>query len=154
MKKPRPSFVAYVDESGDEGFAFKGPRTGSSHWFVLSAVVTRKPWDLETVKLVDELRQHLSYKPRKPLHFRKMKHEHRLPYVQHIAAGRIRTVTVLVHKPSIAEPEKFAERNRLYHYTTRLLLERVSWFCRDNRMSGDPGDGSAAAKGDPFDFHQ
>jgi len=35
MKKPRPSFVAYVDESGDEGFAFKGPRTGSSYGYRL-----------------------------------------------------------------------------------------------------------------------
>lgn len=143
MTKPKASFVVYVDESGDEGFAFKGPCTGSSHWFVLSAVVTRKPWDLETVKLVDDVRQHLSYKPRNPLHFRNMKHEHRLPYVQHIAAGRLRTVTVLVHKPSISEPEKFTERNRLYYYTTRLLLERVSWFCRDSRIADNPGDGSA-----------
>jgi len=143
MTKVKPSFVVYVDESGDEGFAFKGPRTGSSHWFVLSAVVTRKHLDLETVKLVDEVRENLSYKPRKPLHFRKMKHEHRLPYVQRIAAARIRAITVLIHKPSISEPEKLAERNRLYYYTTRLLLERVSWFCRDNPFAGDPGDGSA-----------
>ena len=133
----------YVDESGDEGFAFKGPRAGSSHWFVLSAVVTAKHLDLETVKLVDQVRRNLGYKPCKPLHFRKMKHEHRLPFVACIAAARIRTVTILIHKPSIAEPEKFAERNRLYNYTTRLLLERVSWLCRDNRIARDPGDGSA-----------
>jgi hypothetical protein len=30
MTRPTPSFVAYVDESGDEGFAFQGPRTGNS----------------------------------------------------------------------------------------------------------------------------
>jgi hypothetical protein len=64
--KPRASFVVYVDESGDEGFAFKEPYTGSSHWFVLSAVVTHKCLDLETVKLVDEVRQHLCYKRRQP----------------------------------------------------------------------------------------
>ena len=33
------SFVGYVDESGDEGFKFTA---GSSAWFVLSAVITRK----------------------------------------------------------------------------------------------------------------
>ena len=143
--KLKPSFVVYVDESGDEGFAFKGPRFGSSHWFVLSAVVTRKHLDLATVKLVDEVRQQLGYRPRKAMHFSKMKHEHRLPYIQHIATAtaKIRTVTVLVHKPSITEAEKFMERNRLYYYTTRLLLERVSWLCRDNRRASDPGDGSA-----------
>jgi hypothetical protein len=30
MTKPKAGFVVYVDESGNEGFAFKGPRTGSS----------------------------------------------------------------------------------------------------------------------------
>lgn len=141
--KPKPSFVVYVDESGDEGFAFKGARTGSSRWFVLSAVVTRKELDLETVKLVDKVREELNYEPRKPLHFRKMKHERRVAYVTRIAAARIRCVTILVHKPSIAAPEKFREACRLYNYTTRLLLERVSWLCRDNRRATDTGDGSA-----------
>jgi uncharacterized protein DUF3800 len=45
------SYVVYVDEAGDEGFSFK---SGSSEWFVLSAVLTLKAEDLETVKLVDE----------------------------------------------------------------------------------------------------
>jgi hypothetical protein len=36
------SFVAYIDESGDEGFNFaEFPEIKSSEWFVLSAVVIR-----------------------------------------------------------------------------------------------------------------
>jgi hypothetical protein len=41
------SFVAYIDESGDEGFKFA---KGSSEWFVLSAAITRKRFDVATVK--------------------------------------------------------------------------------------------------------
>ena len=134
------SFVVYIDESGDEGFFFE---RGSPAWFVLSAVVTRKAHDLETVKLVDTVRAKLGRPPRYVLHFRKLHHEHRLPFVEEIARARLRTVTVLVHKPSVKEPETFRARNRLYFYAVRLLLERVSWLCRDARLRDDPGDGSA-----------
>jgi hypothetical protein len=138
-----PSFKIYIDESGDEGFAFKAPRLGSSHWFVLSAVITRWEIDLETVKLVDEVRQLLKKQPRQPLHFQRLKHEHRLPYVEKISLARLRTVSVLVHKLSLKEPDTFRGRFVLYYYTARYLLERISWFCRDHRLANDAGDGSA-----------
>ncbi|MEX0746204.1 MAG: DUF3800 domain-containing protein [Phycisphaeraceae bacterium] len=127
-------FHVYIDESGDEGFKFDEPSKGSSRWFVLSAIVTRKEHDLPAVKLVDQVRQRLNKPPRAVLHFRKMKHEHRLPYVDEISKARLRAVSVLIHKPSIREPEKFtSEPHLLYRYATRYLLERVSWLCRDHR---------------------
>jgi hypothetical protein len=133
-----PSFVAYIDESGDEGFGFG---RGASDWFVLSAAVTRASRDIETVKLVDRVRSLLPARPpRKPLHFRDMRHEHRLPYVHEIRQAPLRLLSIAVHKPSIEEPEKFDERFRLYFYAVRLLLERVSWLCRDAHRPDD-GDG-------------
>lgn len=134
------SFVAYIDESGDEGFKFA---QGSSEWFVLSAVITRKKYDLATVKLVDDVRTLLNYQPKKVLHFRNMKHEHRVPYVERIAQAPLRAISILVHKPSLLEPEVFQERHRMYRYIVRYLLERVSWFCRDHHDSKRfGGDGS------------
>ncbi len=50
---------------------------------------------------------------------------------------------MLIHKPSLKEPEKFQKRYILYFYGVRLLLERVSWLCRDHLIRKDPGDGSA-----------
>lgn len=47
------SFVAYVDESGDEGFKFLPNEKGSSRWFVLSAMVIRKENDLQVVESPD-----------------------------------------------------------------------------------------------------
>lgn len=127
-------FRVYIDESGDEGFKFDQPGKGSSRWFVLSAVVTRADEDLPAVKLVDRVRARLNKAPRAVLHFRSMKHEHRLPYVDEIGKAKLRTISVLIHKPSIREPEKFAsEPHLLYRYATRYLLERVSWLCRDCR---------------------
>lgn len=135
------SFVIYVDESGDEGFKFNADGTGSSRWFVLAAAITRKSSDLESVKLVDTLRGILKWN-RKPLHFRRMKHEHRLPYIDLIANARIRALAVCVHKPLLKEPETFQQKSVLYHYAARYLLERASWCCRDHYREGE-GDGSA-----------
>lgn len=134
------SFVVYIDESGDEGLNCAG---NASSWFVLSAAITRKSRDLETVKVVDTVRELLKRPLKKPLHFRDLRHEHRLPFVSLLAqTHHLRAVSVLVHKPSILEPETFREPHRLYFYAVRHLLERVSWLCRDRRLPGD-GDGSA-----------
>jgi len=138
--KRQSTFVIYVDESGDEGFSFN---RGSSEWFILSAVIIKKALDLETVKLVDKVREKLGKPTKRTLHFRDLKHEQRLPYVGEISKSKLRALLVLVHKPSIKEPEKFNERYRLYYYVVRYLLERASWFCRDHHLHSDIGDGSA-----------
>lgn len=134
----RASYAVYIDESGDEGFSFD---RGSSHWFVLSAVVTRKASDIATVKLVDSVRSQLGKPDRKPLHFRDLKHEQRLPLIGEIAKAKVRSISIMIHKPSIKEPETYQERYGLYFYAVRYLLERVSWLCRDHRPN--EGDGSA-----------
>src|SRR6266496_2764834 len=122
--------MVYIDESGDEGFLFG---KGSSTWFVLSGVVTQKTTDLNTVKLVDTVRTTLGRKDQEPLHFRNLKHEHRLPFLHQIAQADLKTVSVLIHKPSIRNVELFQQKYRLYFYAARLLLERISWYCRDHK---------------------
>jgi hypothetical protein len=134
------SFVTYIDESGDEGFKFS---KGSSTWFVLSCVITRKATDLATVKLVNDIRTALGRHPKKALHFADMRHEHRVPYIDKISKAQLRASAIFVHKPSLYEPAIFAEPHRLYRYCVRYLLERVSWFCRDHHDHAKyGGDGS------------
>jgi hypothetical protein len=72
-----------------------------------------------------------------------LKHEQKVVFVDFIAKAPVRAAVVMVHKPSIKEPETFQERYRLYFYGIRLLFERVSWFCRAHRKVDDGGDGSA-----------
>jgi len=134
------TFVVYIDESGDEGFHFS---KGSSQWFVLSAIITRKFIDVETVKLVDEVRRKLNKPPKKHLHFKDLRHEHKLPYVDRIAKADLRTISVLVHKSSIGEQEKFKRRHALYFHSVEHLFEGVSWYCRDHKTPQDEGDGTA-----------
>ena len=137
------SFVAYVDESGDEGFSFRATLSeqASSDWFVLAAFVTRKQTDLEVVKAIDHVRSELGLHPRKHVHWKKLKHPAKVRYAQIIAALQARLLVVCVHKPSLLEPETFQDRYRLYFYVVRYLLERISWLARDRhnptRWGGD-----------------
>ncbi len=138
-----PSFRAYVDESGEEGFVFHDNGKGSSRWLVLSAVITRMENDHLVVDLMRRVRGVLGRPPNQQLHFADLRHEQRIPWVREIGTAKLRTVSVLVHKPSIKEPERFqSQKHLLYRYATRMLLERVSWLCRDHRHPNQ-GDGRA-----------
>ena len=135
------SFIAYIDESGDEGFKYFADRPGSTHWFVLSAAVFRASNSNAPTEILKRSRLVLGKAPKVPLHFRELKHEMKTAYIHEITKEKMRTVSVLVHKPSINEPERYASgKYLLYKYVTRLLLERVSWLCRDTRTADD-GDG-------------
>lgn len=137
----KPSFVAYIDESGDEGFRFNADGSGSSRWFVLSAVVIRQSNDLQMVSCLKKVREVLGKSERYPLHFVDLKHDQRIPYIRRVGELPIRTVSVMIYKPLITSPENFQNtKYLLYRYATRLLLERVSWLCRDHRKHGE-GDG-------------
>lgn len=139
------SYLVYIDESGDEGFKFRPDPAGygSSHWFVLSAAVFRRANESEQVRLVDEVRRRLGKPSTKDLHFTDLVHEQRVVYTSLISAARLKCISVLVHKPSLRELGAFQLKNRLYHFATRLLLERVSWLCAQYRRDDDGGDGTA-----------
>lgn len=126
------SFVAYIDESGDEGFKFLPDGSGSTRWFVLSALVLRKENDHHVVSTAKKIRELLGKKDKFPLHFRNLPHDQRVALTQVLGQMPSRTISILIHKPSITEPENFQrEPYSLYRYASRLLLERISWLCRD-----------------------
>jgi hypothetical protein len=134
-----PTFVAYIDESGCEGFAFD---SGSSRWFVLGAVVLRAQTESVTTKLTEAANLCLGRRVDQDLHFCKLSHRMRVPYVDHIGKADLKAMGVLIHKPSLMEREVFKSGYKLYFYTARYLLERISWYCRDHRTKSDAGDGS------------
>lgn len=140
------SFVAYIDESGDEGFKFRKTidEQKSSDWFILAAFITRNKNDIDTVKVIDKVRDEFSLHPRKHIHWKKLKHAQKVRYAQIIVTLRTRLIAVCVHKPSLLEPEKFRDRYRLYFYAVRYLLERISWLVRESHnLEKWGGDGTA-----------
>jgi hypothetical protein len=131
------SFRCYIDESGDEGFHFS---QGSSTWFVLVGLIVPTHHDLEVANIVDTHRRKYNLHPKKALHWRDTPHSQRITLVQDIAKSPARIVAVCVLKTGLLEPEKFAEKFRLYFYAVRYLLERVSWFARDYSRRIPEGD--------------
>jgi len=139
------SFIAYIDEAGDEGLTGKyrtpGNRGGSSHWLTIGATVWRQSRDLDAVRwaraIIDQLPEQ---KRGNPLHFMDLNHAQRIMTINGIRGKPFRITAVIANKPVIPEGT-YTEKNQLYHYMCRYLLERISWLCRDFRPQVPEGDG-------------
>ena len=124
-----PSFVAYIDESGCDGFKLQ---SGSSRWMVVSALVVRSVNDPKVVTTAAAARAAMKLQKLQKVHFHRLKPLQRAALLSQIANGPFRLVSVLIDKSFITAPATFqSQRNRLYFYAIRFLLERVSWLCRD-----------------------
>lgn len=140
------SFIAYVDESGDDGlpgtYRTAGHQGGSSNWLTISASLWRHSRDLEAVQWRDEIHHRLPEQMRKKreLHCLKLNHQQRLMACQVLAEKPIRSICVMANKPVI-QRDIYTQKNQLYFYMSRYLIERISWFCRDMRRDVPEGDG-------------
>lgn len=120
-------FRCYIDESGDEGFVWR-ERGGSTRWFVMAAVILRESEDLAVARATDRIKSRLNLEAERPLHWvDRRRHEQRRVIVDEIQKEPITVVCVALHKPSLGQ-SYLRTPPALYHYSTRLLLERVSWF--------------------------
>lgn len=139
------TFIAYIDESGDDGLAgnyrIPGKGGGSSHWLGIGAVVWRVSRDLDAVKWAKDIIGQLpEQKQKKPLHFVNLTHAQRIMALSGISAKPMRIVAAVSHKPSMHDGV-FTGKNQLYHYLSRYLIERISWLCRDMRPKAPEGNG-------------
>lgn len=137
------SFVAYIDESGDDGlgrFREIGQRGGASTWLVISACLFRQTNDLEAVLWRNDILSRMPECGRRDIHFAKLNHGQKLMTAQRLAHRPIRAISIIANKREIP-PGIYTERNQLYFYMTRYLIERLSWLCRDMRPQVPEGDG-------------
>lgn len=79
-------------------------------------------------------------KHHKPLHFTELDHAQRKMAIAVLGAQPFRVSGVFAYKPIIPDGI-YVDKNQLYHYMTRYLIERLSWFCRDFRKYVPEGDG-------------
>lgn len=134
------SFHAFIDESGDEGFIFKEPpEKASSEWFILSATVVR---DKLRVPVSNDLNAGIGAfeKSYRKVHFSKLNHEQRKYVAKELGALRVRLIHICINKKQLPPNHGLDIDRRLHRYAIRLLLERISWMCRDNAVQGE-GDG-------------
>lgn len=100
----RGSYVLFLDESGDEGFQFD---RGSSAWFAVGGILVRRDDERRVIEIVDrvrsklnEVRQSQFMPPKKPLHFRNMRHPARKFYATQIGTSGLEALCHIAYKPS------------------------------------------------------
>jgi hypothetical protein len=142
------SYVAYIDESGDDGVARVSPvvKDGASEWFVLGAIVARSEPQHE-VRWVKSILGDLKLRQRRHLHFQPLDERRRLQVCTAINRLPVRCFVAMSNKQNMHAYEnpraaKFDMESRTWFYwwMTRLLLERISDYCewRSLREFGEP----------------
>lgn len=141
------TYVAYIDESGDDGldkpFREVGNAGGSSKWLVISACLFRRTHSLDAVRWRDEISAKMPERKSRILHFARLNHGQKLATVQTIASKPLRALSVIAAKEPIPSGI-YTDKHQLYFYMTRYLIERLSWLCRDHRPQAPEGDGRVA----------
>lgn len=121
-------YTIYIDEAGDLGLN-RGTR-----WFVLSAVIIKKENEKNIRQIIEKLKSTLNYKE---IHFRKLRHfEKRAYVVNSLYQCPFLFCNVILDTTKVKLQPRDMESNKsvlLYNYMCRFLLERVSWFLRENR---------------------
>ena len=140
------TFNVYIDESGDDGmvnFRKPGDSGGASNWLAVGACIVRSSRDLELVALRDRIKSECrSSSSKREIHFKNFNHGQKRRACQIISGQPLRFSCVLGLK-NTPNASKFVQKNQLYFYLTRYLIERVSWLCRDKRPSVPEGNGMA-----------
>ncbi len=141
------SYIAYIDESGDDGFRqFRetAEHGGTSHWLTLACCIV----SAETDKLLPSLRDRIGApfvrKKKRDLHFTNLNHDQRVHVCKEMAAHSFRLIAVMSNKTTIpTHPRKdlFQKKNTLYWYLARYVIERISLYCQRRLGKGDAGDG-------------
>jgi hypothetical protein len=118
---------AFIDEAGQ-----RSASVNSSDHFVMSAVVIPDEHMPTAAALLAQLRTDLSRQPGDVLHWRNLRsHSMKLHLAKTLGAVPWATVaSVVVCKRHLAIGKPLTD-DQAYLYTFRLLLERLSWFARD-----------------------
>lgn len=128
-------YFAYVDEAGDEGFGkLRNPGgTGQSRWLCLGAIITTAENDAFLPSWRNEI---LSLFPRKKnqqeIHFTNLNHAQRLVACQRISEKPVGVSVIASNKETILDSEEintFKEKQHLYNYLVRFLMERLTHAC-------------------------
>lgn len=123
---------AFLDECGEEGFSDR-----ASEWFILSAALQDAERYTPVVMRHEEFRENHGYNDDWGFHFVKLSHRKRIAFIRHMADEPYTFMSVAIHKPSIGLTDSFKKPYYLYFYAAKLLLERVSWHCREKKRRLD-----------------
>ncbi len=119
---------AYIDESGDEGIGGKGTK-----WFVITALIASQEEATALGYAYHRIKQRIDLDADKVLHWYKLSHPRKKAVVEELVNNDFSVCSVLVdtqHQDIVNTSPKL-EGKRLYFYTFRRLVERITWYCND-----------------------
>lgn len=132
---PPYSYVAFIDEAGDDGLKRVRPFSphGSSEWLVLAAVVVRAENQTQLASWLEQIESKLFRHTASSIHFSKLSERNKRIVCTEIAKLPIRCFVVASNKKNMEGYEnpdagKIPSQCWFYCWMTRLLLERVTRF--------------------------
>ncbi|NUB13696.1 DUF3800 domain-containing protein [Azospirillum brasilense] len=140
-------FVAYIDEAGDDGLKCVYPfhENGSSEWFIVSCLLVRAENDHLMLDTVKDIVSQFKNSQRKDIHYRDLIPAKKKIACEAIAQAKIRSFVVMSNKKNMqnycnerirGRPEfEAGDKNYLYWWVVRCLLERVTEECERRSLS-------------------
>jgi len=119
---------AYIDESGDAGIGGKGTK-----WFIITAMIVNAKEASELGETYIKIRNKIKIGQTKPLHWTSLSHPRKKALIDILKEKDFSFCSVIVdteHVDIVNTYPKLSGR-RLYHYSFRQLVERVTWYCDD-----------------------
>ena len=120
--------TVYIDESGDLGYG-----TGT-RWFVLSAVIVDKEKEKSIRQRLNQIKSRIKVDE---IHLRKISDFYRRSYLVRELSDQEFIYINIVADTDKLDQTKMVSSIIAYNYLCRLLLERVSWYLRDNDRIAD-----------------
>lgn len=135
-------FYAFIDESGYEG---DPDAKGGCEFLILSAAVIRTGNQQFFSEVWERARLADRRNPRQPWpKFGSISSDsNKYLIAQILSDAPFRFATVIGHKPTLAALDQGERFGDLYFFLSQLLLERISWICRDGHSVVPSGNGRA-----------
>lgn len=132
-------YTLFIDEAGDDKVNTLKPFNcnGNSEWLCIGGYLVRAEAEADLDRRRDEILKAIRQKPGNPLHFRNLKPGGRthatkaLAVRENSARGFVvcsLKQTMLNHKNARAEAASVNQRDYIYNWVLRLLLERVTHY--------------------------
>jgi hypothetical protein len=128
-------YIAYIDESGDPGLSSLKPTdpNGSSEWLIVSCFLVREENDHKCVGWVKEILSKFKNVQTPYLHFSELLPVKKKIACEILAQKPCRLFVVMSNKKNIIRHHnpniRDGNKNWLYWWLMRLLLERVTDYC-------------------------
>lgn len=140
-------YIAYIDEAGDDGLRIVKPMNpkGSSEWLVLGAIVIDAKREAESIDWVRDIIKGFPNHQAQGLHFRDLNPAKKRLVCAKMATLPLRCFAVCSNKKNMRGyknpwAEQIPSKNWFYCWLTRLLLERVTYFVKQQGIAkhGEP----------------